>query len=48
MGYVHMDSSFTWHKYKNGNMESGFYDKDKDATIYYSTGTSKGKNSQKK
>lgn len=31
---------FVFHvtKYANGNMEIGFYDKDKDATVYYSTG----------
>lgn len=35
---------FVFHvtKYESGNMEIGFYDKDKDATIYYSTGKSKG------
>ena len=35
---------FVFHatKYRSGNMEIGFHDKDKDATIYYSTGKSKG------
>lgn len=42
MGDVH---GFVFHvtKYENGSMEIGFYDKDKDAAVYYSTGTSKGK-----
>lgn len=37
MGDVH---GFVFHvtKYVDGNMEIGFYNKDKDTTVYYSTG----------